>query len=315
VQIVPTNAPLGAEVRCGDLRAATDGQIAAIRAAWLEHLVVLFRGQQFTDANLIEFARRFGEFQYSTPLPSPLANEGKAEQGGADERYPEVTVVSNVVEDGVALGGLGDGELMWHTDMSSFDAPPNQTILHAIEVPAEKGRTGFDNMYLACDALPATLRERVDGLMLKHDATIDAAGYVRKRFADAPVDVRESPGAAHPLICTHPETGRNCLYLGRRAKAYLVGLPIAESEALLDRLWAHATQPQFTWHHDWQAGDVLMWDNRCVMHRRDAFDPRARRILHRVVIKGTRPCRNPGVLPPHPRGHEATLFGGSKEFS
>ena len=230
------NAPLGAEVRCGDLRAATDGQIAAIRAAWLEHLVVLFRGQQFTDADLIAFARRFGEFQYSTPLPSPLANEGKAKQGGADERYPEITVVSNVVEDGVALGGLGDGELIWHTDMSSFDAPPNQTILHAIEVPAEKGRTGFDNMYLACDALPAALRERVDGLMLKHDATIDAAGYVRKRFADAPVDVRESPGAAHPLICTHPETGRNCLYLGRRAKAYLVGLPIAESEALLDEL-------------------------------------------------------------------------------
>ncbi len=294
---------LGAEVRCGDLRMAADRQIAEIRGAWLEHLVVLFRGQQFSDADLVAFGRRFGEFQYSTPLPSPLANEGKVKQGGADARYPEVTVVSNVVENGVALGGLGDGDLIWHTDMSSYEVPPNQTILHAIEVPAAQGRTGFNNMYLACDALPADLRERVDGLMLKHDATIDAAGYLRKRFADAETDVRVSPGAAHPLLRTHPETGRNCLFLGRRAKSYCVGMPLAESEALLDRVWAHATQPQFAWHHEWLPGDVLMWDNRCVMHRRDPFDARERRMLHRVVIKGSRPYRMPGVLPPHPRGH------------
>ena len=303
MEIIPTSAALGAEVRCGDLRMAADREIAEIREAWLEHLVVLFRGQQFADADLVAFGRRFGEFQYSTPLPSPLANEGKVKQGGADDRYPEVTVVSNVVENGVALGGLGDGDLMWHTDMSSYEVPPNQTILHAIEVPAAQGRTGFNNMYLACDALPADLRERVDGLMLKHDATIDAAGYVRKRFADADADVRVSPGAAHPLVRTHPETGRNCLFLGRRAKAYVVGLPVSESEALLDSLWAHATQPQFAWHHEWQPGDVLMWDNRCVMHRRDPFDARARRMLHRVVIKGSLPYRTPGVLPPHPRGH------------
>lgn len=300
------HAPLGAEVRCGDLREATDLQIAEIHEAWLQHLVVLFRGQRFTDADLIAFGRRFGEFQYSTPLPSPLANDGKVKQGGADERHPEVTVVSNVVENGIALGGLGDGELMWHTDMSSYEAPPNQTILHAIEVPVEEGRTGFDNMYLAYDALPARLRERVEDLTLKHDATIDAAGYVRKRFADAPEDVCASPGASHPLVRTHPETGRNCLYLGRRVKAYVVGLPLEESEALLDELWAHAAQPQFAWHHEWQPGDVVMWDNRCVMHRRDPFDARARRILHRVVIKGTRPYRTPGVLPPHPRGHIET---------
>jgi len=299
------SAALGAEVRCGDLRTADDGQVAEIREAWLTHLVVLFRGQHFTDADLVAFGRRFGAFQYSNPLPSPLANEGKVRQGVGDERYPEVTVVSNVVENGVALGGLGDGELVWHTDMSSYEAPPEQTILHAVEVPAAGGRTGFNNMYLACDTLPADLRERVDGLTLKHDATIDAAGYVRKRFADAPGDIRVSPGAVHPLVRTHPETSRNCLFLGRHSKAYIVGLPVEESEALLDRLWAHATQPQFAWHHDWLPGDVLMWDNRCVMHRRDPFDPRARRVLHRVVIKGSRPFRTPGALPPHPRGHAA----------
>lgn len=303
------NAPLGAEVRCGDLRALADRQVAEIREAWLAHLVVLFRGQQLTDADLIAFGRRFGEFQYSTPLPSPLANEGKVKQGGADERYPEVTVVSNVVENGVAIGGLGDGDLQWHTDMSSYEAPPNQTILSAVEVPPSGGRTGFTNLYLAFDTLPDDLRGRADGLVLKHDATIDAAGYMRKRFAESDPDIRVSPGATHPLVCTHAETGRNCLYLGRRSKAYLVGLSVDESEALLDRYWSHATQPRFTWHHDWLPGDVLMWDNRCVMHRRDPFDPRARRILHRVVIKGSRPRRVPGVLPPHQRGHAAELQG------
>jgi taurine dioxygenase len=173
--------------------------------------------------------------------------------------------------------------------MSSYEAPPNQTLLYALEVPSEGGKTGFNNMYAAYETLPADLRERVRGLELKHDATIDAAGYVRKRFADADPDLRRSPGAVHPLVRTHPETGRACLYLGRRSKAYVTGLPLEESEALLDALWAHASLPQLAWYHGWRAGDLVMWDNRCVMHRRDAFDPNARRTLHRVVVKGTKP--------------------------
>src|SRR5262245_46696689 len=233
------NAPLGAEVRCGDLRAADDASIAGLRQAWLDHLVVLVRGQHLSDGDLVAFGRRFGEFQYSNPLPSPLANEGKVKQGGGDSRYPEVTVVSNIVENGVARGGLGDGELVWHSDMSSFEAPPNQTILHAIEVPPSGGQTGFNNMYRVWATLPAPLRDRADGLALKHDATIDAAGYVRKRYSDAPADPRAGPGATHPLVRTHPETGRNCLYLGRRSRAWLVGLALEDSERLLDTLWEH----------------------------------------------------------------------------
>ena len=119
--------------------------------------------------------------------------------------------------------------------------------------------------------------------------------------------MRVSPGAVHPLVRTHPETGRNCLFLGRRSKAYVAGMTVAESDALLDALLAHATQPQFAWHHDWKNGDLLMWDNRCVMHRRDPFDPRVRRTLHRVVIKGTKPFRTPGQLQPHPRGRETAV--------
>ena len=307
VEVIPTHAALGAEVRCGDVRTLDHAAIAAIRQAWLDHLVIVIRGQKLTDADLIAFGRRFGEFQYSNPLPSPLANEGKARQGGRDEGHPEITVVSNVVENGVAQGGLGDGELVWHSDMSSFEAPPNQTILYSIEVPSGIGRTGFNNMYLALDKLPAALRARVDGLQLKHDATIDAAGYLRERFRGTPEDVRASPGAVHPLVRTHPETGRNCLFLGRRSKAWIVGLEVAESEALLDELWRHATRRELEWHHDWKNGDVLMWDNRCVMHRRDPFDPTVRRTLHRVVVKGTRPFRTPGALPAHARGHETVM--------
>jgi len=302
IEVIPTEAALGAEVRCGDLRAIDDEAAAAIRQAWLDHLVVVIRGQQLSDDDLASFGHRFGEFQLSHPLPSPLANEGKAKQGGRDERRPEITVVSNVVENGVAQGGLGDGELVWHSDMSSFEAPPDQTILYSIEVPSGIGRTGFNNMYLALDTLPPALRASVDHLKLKHDATIDAAGYLRSRFKDAADDVRVSPGAVHPLVRTHPETGRNCLFLGRRSKAWVAGMALAESDALLDALFEHAARPQFAWHHDWKNGDVLMWDNRCVMHRRDPFDPAVRRTLHRVVIKGTRPFRTPGALPPHARG-------------
>ncbi|MCE2946309.1 MAG: TauD/TfdA dioxygenase family protein [bacterium] len=289
MQVIPTGAALGAEVRCGDLRRLDASGFAALRQAWLDHLVVLVRAQEMSDADLVAFGRGFGDFQHSNPLPSPLALEGKVRQADRDARHPEVTVVSNIVVDGVAQGGLGDGELVWHTDMSSFEAPPNQTILHSIEVPPSGGNTGFNNMYLAYETLPPSLRARVDGLMLKHDATIDAAGYVRKHFKDAPDDLRISPGAVHPLVRTHPETGRNCLFLGRRAKSYLMGLTIEDSEALLDELWAHATRHQLEWFHEWRPGDLLMWDNRCAMHRREPFDPAARRFLHRVVIKGTKP--------------------------
>jgi taurine dioxygenase len=293
IEIESTDAALGAEIRCGDVRVLGNDAIAAIRAAWLEHLVVVFRGQTLSDAELIAFGRRFGEFQYSNPLPSPLAHEGKARQGGKDERHPEITVVSNIVENGVAIGGFGDAELVWHTDMSSFEAPPHQTVLYALEVPDTGGSTGFANMYAAYDALPPDLKGQVRGLALKHDATTDAAGYIRNQYATTrDMDLRTSPGAIHPLVCTHPETGCDYLYLGRRSRAYIQNLALEDSESLLDTLWAHATQPVFAWRHQWRVGDLVMWDNRCVLHHREPFDERARRCLHRVVIKGSKPLQS-----------------------
>jgi taurine dioxygenase len=144
-------------------------------------------------------------------------------------------------------------------------------------------------MYHAYESLPDALKRRVDGMKVKHDGTYNSGGYVRQGVT--PVDdPMKSPGAYHPLVCTHPETQRRALYLGRRRNAYIQGLPLAESEALLDELWAIATRPEFAWHNEWQVGDVVLWDNRCTMHRRDPFDADSRRVLHRTQIKsGARP--------------------------
>ena len=312
IEVVPVKAALGAEIRCGDVRALSDAALARVRRAWLEHLVVLFREQSLSDPELVAFGRRFGELQLSNPLPDPRASSGSGiRQGGRDDRFPEVTVVSNIVENGIAIGGLGDGELVWHSDMSSFAAPPNQTILYALEATDAGGETGFVNMYAAWDHLPSDLRAEVHRLSLKHDATIDAAGYPR-RGLDHTLDVTRSAGAVHPLVRTHPETARNCLYLGRRSKSYLVGLSVAHSETLLDRLWAHATQDRFVWHHRWRAGDVLMWDNRAVMHRRNPFDANARRLLHRVVVQGTAPYNDGYDIAPHPRAADRARAAGSR---
>jgi taurine dioxygenase len=161
-------------------------------------------------------------------------------------------------------------------------------MLYALEVPPAGGNTYFCNMYRAYESLPASLQSRISSLELKHDATYNSGGYVRQGLSavDDPV---ASPGVYHPLVCTHAETGRRVLYLGRRRNAYIGGLPPGESEALLDELWSYASRDEITWHTEWQVGDLVLWDNRCTMHRRDPFDPHSRRILHRTQIKGQVP--------------------------
>jgi taurine dioxygenase len=296
IEVTPLGGALGAEIAAGDLRAMTREQYLEIRRAWLQHHVIRFRGLDFTDGDLVAFSRNFGQYQPSSPNPNPAARDDldktatkkRVVQAPPDERYPEISVVSNIIDDGVALGTLGDGELVWHSDQSSFPAPPSATMLYAIEVPVGQGQTGFLNAHLAYDALPESTRSRVGAMRLKHDSSFDSAGYLRPGLAPV-TDVRTSPGLSHPLVCTHPESGRNSLFLGRRPHAYIEGLSIQESEALLDELWAHIAQDRFVWWQEWEPGDLIIWDNRSVMHRRDAFDPRARRLLHRVMIKGTPP--------------------------
>ncbi|GAA4334315.1 TauD/TfdA family dioxygenase [Pigmentiphaga soli] len=276
-------AGLGAEITGVDLAGPVSDEVhARIVDAWHQYLVLRIRGQRLDDAQLMRFGRRFGELELS-PSTEYTANFGEME--GVP---PEVTVVSNIVEDGKALGTLGAGEAYWHSDSSFIDKPPSASILYGIEVPDSGGDTCFANMYAAYEALPDDVKARIDGLRAIHSSAYTSAGALRKGRT-APADVTQDPGPRHPLVRTHPETGRKALYLGRRLNSYIVGLPIAESEALLDLLWSHATREEFTWRHQWQRGDVLIWDNRCALHRRDAFDPSVRRLMHRVQVKGTTP--------------------------
>jgi len=281
ITVLPSGQPLGAEVRGIDLRTITDEDFKVLYRAWLDHLVIVVRGQGLTDGELLAFSRRFGDLEWA-----PVQETGRRFVEG----LPEIYVVSNVVRDGVPIGSLGAGEATWHTDMSYLEMPPKASVLYALEVPPAGGNTYFCSMYRAYDALPDDVRHRIAPLSLKHDATYNSGGYVRQGLtaSDDPV---QSPGVYHPLVCTHPETGRRLLYLGRRRNAYVGGLTLPESEALLDELWSSATDAASAWHIEWRPGDLVLWDNRCTMHRRDAFDPNSRRILHRTQIKGdTRPA-------------------------
>lgn len=279
VEVIPMSAPLGAEVRCGDVRALTDEGYSVLRQAALDHLVIVIRGQTLTDPELIEFGRHIGPLDVA-----PLAKTGKEQA----RSHPEIIVVSNVTENGVPIGVLRDAEVVWHSDNSYRETPLSYSALYALEVPPAGGETGFANMYLALETLPPALRAKIEGRTIKHDLTYNSAGDLRAGFS--PVDdVRKAPGPSHPIVRTHPDTGFNALYLGRRPNAYIDGLDVAESEALLDALWTHATQPAFQWHHVWRAGDILMWDNRCVMHHRNPFDGGSRRVMHRIQCAGERP--------------------------
>lgn len=277
IAVRPVSPAVGAEIQGVDLARLGDDDFAVIEAAWYRHSALVIRDQQLSDADLIRFSRRFGELD-----PPPVNENGKTFV--AD--HPEIYVVSNVIgADGVPIGSLGAGEAVWHTDMSYLSEPPDASMLYALEVPPEGGDTWVCSMEAAFAALPDSLRERVRGLQIKHDGTYNSGGYLRKGLT-ATDDPMTSVGTPHPIVCAHPVTGRPVLYLGRRRNAYVMGLSREDSEALLDTLWHFATLPENAYSHRWRVGDLLMWDNRSTMHRRDPFDADSRRVMHRTQIKG-----------------------------
>ena len=276
--IINLDAALGAEVSGIDLsKPVARDDVKTIEDVWGERLVVVFHGQQLSDPQLIAFSKNFGELD--PPGPNPYGEPFNKE-------HPELNVISNVVENGKPIGNLGDGEAVWHADMTYVDVPPKAAMLHSLEIPPAGGNTYFANMFAAYESLPAELKKAAASKIAVHDASTNSAGMLRKGYEQV-TDVREVVGAHHPLVRTEPKTGRKALFLGRRPNSYVLGLDVPESEALLDALWAHATQARFAMCHEWRVGDVLMWNNLSVLHRRDPFDPKSRRIMHRSQIKGS----------------------------
>ena len=297
IEIVPLDAALGAEVRGLDLRRLDAQGFTVLKQAFLDHLVLLVRDQFVTDADLVAAARRFGEIELA-----PSATERSTHQ--QFDGPPEITVVSNVRVNDVPIGELGDSEVIWHSDYSFKEIPAGMRLLHALEIPPASagGNTQFLNTYAAYDTLPAELKRMVHGRTIKHDTAYDTNRNLRMG-AQPVTDVRRSPGPTHPIVTTHQESGYNSLFLGRRLLHYVNGLSVEDSEALLDLLWAHAAQDRFVWEHEWRVGDVVLWDNRCTLHRRGPFDSKTRRVMHAAQVRGQRPLEAPDaqLLPPHPR--------------
>ncbi|HEX5091840.1 MAG TPA: TauD/TfdA family dioxygenase [Burkholderiales bacterium] len=275
LQIVPTGS-VGAEVKGVDLASGRAEQIEQIKQAWYRHDVLVFRNQKLTDDDLLAFSRHFGELD-----PPPNQGAGRKSPPG----YPDIYVVSNVRDDkGEPIGALGDGEALWHTDMSYAARPPDASMLYSLEIPPVGGDTCFCSMKAALEKLPRSLRARIAELSVKHDGTYDSGGNLRKGL-EATDDPRASVGTPHPIVIEHPVSGAKALYLGRRRNAYIVGLGLEESERLLDEVWSYVEAAVY--RHKWALGDLVLWDNRTTMHRRDAFDPKARRVMHRTQIKGS----------------------------
>jgi alpha-ketoglutarate-dependent taurine dioxygenase len=287
LEIVPSGRAVGAEIRGVDLsQPAPPDLAAALCRAWLDHLVLLFRDQYLDAAQYLAAAAIFGR-----PQEGGKRHYERAAGMALDNRFPELTILSNLDRDGRPVrdnGELGSLEVVWHSDNSYIEMPPAGSCLYSLEVPTRSGETSFNNQYLAYERLPADLQAAIAGRRSKQDASRNSAGVLRPGLS-APQRPEEVPGPFHPLVRRHPDTGRKALYLGRRRaypSQFVEGLPEAESNAVLDALWAHATRPELAWTHVWRAGDFLVWDNRCAMHRREEVDPAQRRVMFRTQFAG-----------------------------
>lgn len=268
---------LGAEISGVDLTKPLHNDIVKqIKAAWGEHLVLRFRGQKLSDPELLALTKYFGEID--PPGPNPQGKPYLPE-------FPEINVISNIKQNGEAIGGLGDGEAVWHTDMTYIESPPKGAFLHALELPPFGGDTSWANMHIAYANLSPELKTLIAEKQAIHDSTYNSAGFMRKGMTEV-TDPRKAPGAHHPLVIKHPITGLPSLFLGRRRNSYILGMELKESEDLLDELWSHVSNPAYSFVQVWQLYDLILWDNHSTMHRRDNFDPNSRRLMHRTQIKG-----------------------------
>ncbi|WP_374728579.1 TauD/TfdA dioxygenase family protein [Caballeronia hypogeia] len=280
IEIRPFDAPLGAEVIGLDLtRPLSPADFARIHRAHLDHHVLVFRDQRITPDEQVAFSRRFGPLQIHVLHQFGLTG------------YPEVLIVSNIVENGQPIG-LGDAGHFWHSDLSYKDKPSLGSMLHAQELPAIGGDTLFANQHLAWDSLPAHLKRAVEGRVAEHTYLAKYA-ELQKRSPWRPnlsaEQIAQVRAVTHPIVRTHPETGRRALFVSEHFTTRVIGMPEDESRALLAELFAHGTQPGFVYRHRWQARDMVFWDNRSVMHLAAGTPDDQRRKLYRTTIEGDVP--------------------------
>jgi taurine dioxygenase len=278
--IRPFQAPLGAEVLGLDLnQPLSEPDFRRLHQAHLDHHVLVFRDQRITTEQHLGFSRRWG------PLQRHVLHQF-ALQG-----HPETLIVSNIVEDGQPIG-LGDAGVYWHSDLSYRPRPSLGSLLHAQELPADGGDTLFANQHRAWDALPAALRQAVAGRSAEHPYLKRYAELQRRspwRPDLSPEQVAQVPPVAHPIVRTHPESGRQALFVNEHFTTRVVGLPEDEGAALLDEVTAHATQERFVYRHRWQPNDLVFWDNRSLQHLATGCPPEQRRKLVRTTVEGDVP--------------------------
>jgi taurine dioxygenase len=251
-----------------------DGQIIdELRALWAHHPVLVFRRQALSEDELADFSARFG------PLERTVRTDW------ASPARPEVGLISNL-KDAQArpIGGLGDGELQWHSDQSYMLNPATGAMLYALELPPEGGATSWVDLCAAYAALPDRLKRAVEGQRAIFNYAKRLAGYQDADRVISEEAKRKTPPILHPLVHTHPITGRKALYLDSTTTVGIDGMDETSGSTLLEEIYEFATQPEFVYRHRWQVGDALLWDNGFTMHRREPFDPSARRLMKRTTI-------------------------------
>jgi taurine dioxygenase len=273
LDIRPLSGALGAEILGLDLaQDISEATVAAIRAAWLEHLVIFFRAQTLTPAQFLDVAGRFGE-----PVEYPFVK--------GLEGFPQITPVIKLEHEKINFGGL------WHSDTAYLASPPMATMLIARETPPRGGDTLFANMYLAYETLSDGMKRLLDGLVaVNSSAKADTTRTREDRIKDSgKAEAKKEYVAEHPVVRTHPETGRKALYINGGHTLRFNDMSVEESGPLLNYLFQHAVRPQFTCRFRWEPGSIALWDNRCTQHNPVNDYHGHRRVMHRVTLAGDVP--------------------------
>lgn len=283
IRIVPSSTGFAADIVGFDFERLDKAQVAALRTGWLEHGVVRFRGYRISDDQHIRLTAMLGDF-----VKHPRQIKGEE---GAHHAHEELLVIGNAKVDGKVVGTMGNREAQWHTDTWFYEAPPAAALLRAITLPPSGGDTYFADMYGIYDRLPTALRKMIEGRLIQFDTIYDGAGRIRmNQQAPESDDIRTWAHVRHPIIRTHGESGRKCLYIGADGgTSWIVGLPLDESASVVAELFDCVRQPGAQFKQVWEDGDMIMWDNRCTMHRRDGWDDQFTRVMHRTTTLGERP--------------------------